>query len=217
MEYLDSIGELILIFVLLLFLVGINKTNQFPTRFRNYLTAALLFIIVTASFGAVRFAGFTQVSALHDLLSYLSTHFAMIIYVFSLPFVLLSAQKESVGRRERRGSLDNNKVLRFARYTLLLTLLINAAIFYFNLQFLTLFTDIMLVIGFVLFMLVTRAKRLLSGAVLFLILVPATQLIGVNEDLTMAIFHILLATHFALIHRIFSNQNINRTNAQEYV
>lgn len=209
MSYLDTFGELVLIVSLLMFIISINKTSQFDSPFRNYLTVALLFIVVTASFGAARFAGVEQVISIHDLLSLISAKLAMVIYVFSLPIVMLSQvlnrNYKDLDELSINFSISPFKVIKLAKSAMVAILAFNVLAIIFDIQAANLLSDVAVILGFLLFSLITKEKALVYGAMVALVLVPASTQLHISSDLSMAMFHLLLALHFWLINKVFVN------------
>lgn len=230
MAYLDTLGELILIFSLLAFVINLNKTNSFESPYRLYLTLGLLFIVITASFGAVRFAGVDQIIPIHDYLSLLSTKVAMVIYVFSLPMVILSCKsndaifnsdmsssttekEELTGNQNApvstkleylNGHFSEQGIVKIAKFVMVLLLTFNILTVSFSIETNKLITDASIILGFVLFALVAKEKGLVFLSIVTLLLVPASTRLHISDDLSMAIFHLLLAIHFLLINRVFT-------------
>ena len=209
MSYLDTLGELVLIVSLLMFIISINKTSKFDSPFRNYLTVALLFIVVTASFGAARFAGVEQVISIHDLLSLISAKLAMVIYVFSLPIVMLSQvlnrNYKDLDELSINFSISPFKVIKLAKSAMVAILAFNVLAIIFDIQAANLLSDVAVILGFLLFSLITKEKALVYGAMVALVLVPASTQLHISSDLSMAVFHLLLALHFWLINKVFVN------------
>ncbi|MDA8622142.1 hypothetical protein N9L48_05790 [Psychrosphaera sp.] len=220
MAYLDTLGELILIFSLLAFVINVNKSSSFESPFRPLLTMALLFIVITASFGAARFAGINQIVPAHDFLSLISAKFAMVIYVFSLPMVMLSYARSrssysAIGDAESSSNLSTRKelangqlskqgVVKIAKGAMIFLLTFNFLTISFSIETNKLITDVSIVVGFVLFSLVAKEKGLVYLSIVTLLLVPASTALHISDDLSMAIFHLLLAAHFLLINRVFT-------------
>ena len=209
MSYLDTLGELVLIVSLLMFIISINKTSKFDSPFRNYLTVALLFIVVTASFGAARFAGVEQVISIHDLLSLISAKLAMVIYVFSLPIVMLSQvlnrNYKDLDELSINFSISPFKVIKLAKSAMVAILAFNVLAIIFDIQAANLLSDVAVILGFLLFSLITKEKALVYGAMVALVLVPASTQLHISSDLSMAVFHLSLALHFWLINKVFVN------------
>lgn len=230
MAYLDTLGELVLILSLLAFVINLNKTNSFESPYRLYLTLGLLFIVITASFGAVRFAGIDQIIPIHDYLSLLSTKVAMVIYVFSLPMVILSCKSNGTSFKFNRSSpttekedLDVNKnaavstkleflnghfweqgIVKIAKFVMVFLLTFNILTVSFSIETNKLITDASIILGFILFSLVAKEKGLVYLSIITLLLVPASTTLHLSDDLSMAIFHLLLAIHFLIINRVFT-------------
>ena len=218
MSYLDTLGELVLIVSLLMFIISINKTSKFDSPFRNYLTVALLFIVVTASFGAARFAGVEQVISIHDLLSLISAKLAMVIYVFSLPIVMLSQvlnrNYKDLDELSINFSISPFKVIKLAKSAMVAILAFNVLAIIFDIQAANLLSDVAVILGFLLFSLITKEKALVYGAMVALVLVPASTQLHISSDLSMAVFHLLLALHFWLINKVFVNFTKGQVFAQ---
>ncbi|GAB3004837.1 hypothetical protein [Psychrosphaera aestuarii] len=218
MSYLDTLGELVLIASLLMFIISINKTSKFDSPFRNYLTIALLFIVVTASFGAARFAGVEQLISIHDLLSLISAKLAMVVYVFSLPVVMLSQvlnrNYKDLEELSINFSISPFKVIKLAKSAMVAILAFNVLAIIFDIQAANLLSDVAVILGFLLFSLITKEKALVYGAIVALVLVPASTQLHISSDLSMAVFHLLLALHFWLINKVFVNFTKGQVFAQ---
>lgn len=208
MQYIDSAAEVLLCLVLISFAFSVIKSTRLASPHRFWLALALLFIAVTAAFGAVRFAGELSVVPIHNLLSQLSTQVAMVVYVCLLPVILISYTDSEASACDRRGQLDELKIARAGIALLLIGLLIAVARGLMSISLPSLFTDIVIFLGMVLFWLQVRMKMLAVVATLCLLLVPLTTLLPVDDDIHMALFHLFLAVHFGLVRwAVFSHKN----------
>lgn len=211
MEYLDSIAEVILVITLVLFIHSLLSNQYLRSPIRHFITLALITITVTAFVGAVRFAGVDDVIELHDGLSFVSTKLAMVVYATCLPIVIMHTSAQSVRLTERRGQLDSLRIVRCAIGLLVVGIVL------FGLQATqlvvapSLITDGLIFIGLILFNLQTRNKHLAFVALIILLLVPVTSLLPINENIHVALFHLLLAAHFKAI-QVALTRHKNKTN-----
>lgn len=183
--YLASLGEIVLVISLWYFATSLVRNQCLFSTFGSLLIVALLFISFTASIGVLRFAGMESVVNVHDLTSAISKQFAMILYAFSTLLLVAS------GRYHRLGlSL------------FLLIFAVNLFAFISGSELPAIVTDVFIFGAFVLFALFSKQYYQVTGALMVLLLVPATKLITYSEDLKMAVFHLFLAAHFYLVQRL---------------
>ncbi len=152
----------------------------------SLLVLALLTIATTASFGAVRYYALTQgapadlistkvlgyrLDDLHDLLSSISRNFAMPFYLFATVWLW--------------GRLP----VWFAPSLLAMALLP-------QLGFFSMFTDAALILMLLALLQNIAARRLIVLAICCLLAVPLCVALIANDDIAMALFHLMLAAHF---------------------
>lgn len=198
MTIFASLGELVLIFSLITFrwLLKQHSRKFWGTdRFiRQLADLSLAFIIITAAFGAVRFAGVKEVVGVHDMLSYWSKHIAMVVYACSLP-VLFGSK-----------SLKTPMLV-----IMVLALSVNILSYFASLSIPAIATDVVIFIGILAWALTSEFRMQIVVALIALLLVPATALIPASEDLIMGIFHIILAAHFWQVKRVVA-LSLNHSN-----
>ena len=222
MEYLDSLSEVLLVMVLISLIRTITQQDWLAKPYKTWIVSALTFIAITASVGAVRFAELgaeshigvsNTIIALHDFLSLLSTKFAMLVYACLLPVALVSSmcktlqaqERELNGARfsytDRRGQLDENKIANFALKVLLFGFVYSLLTFAFRDGLPTIISDAIVFIGLMLFFLQARTKWLVGSSIISILAVPLSHLLPFSADVTVAVFHFLLASHFELVRR----------------
>lgn len=208
MQYVDSAAEVLLCFVLISFAISVFKSKRLASPHRSWLALSMLFIAVTAGFGAVRFAGELSVVAIHNQLSQISTQVAMVVYSCLLPVVLNNQVNSEASLYDRRGQRDETKIARAGIGLLLLGLVFSVVRELLSVPLPQLFTDIVIFFGLVLFWLQVRMKAVVGVAILSLLAVPLTALLPVNDDIHMGLFHLFLAVHFGLVRwAVFSHKN----------
>lgn len=152
----------------------------------SLLVLAILTIATTASFGAVRYYALTQgapadlistkvvgyrLDDLHDLLSSISRNFAMPLYLFATVWLW--------------GRLP----VWFAPSLLAMALLPQFGFF-------SMFTDAALILMLLALLQNSAARRSIVAAIGCLLAVPLSVLFIANDDIAMALFHLMLAAHF---------------------
>lgn len=173
MTYYGTTGEIILVLALLFMATVWYKQITPKPIIKGLVIASLATIAITASFGAIRFAGYDQVIAVHDQLSWLSKHIAMLIYAGATAFLVV------VGK---------------ARVAILVVLIIGIAQ-----PFGAMTADVALFICLLSFIWFSKHKLVGSLSLLCLLLVPISTMLPITSDAQMGVFHIMLAAHFVLM------------------
>lgn len=182
MTYYASFGELLLIGSLLFASHRcFHSIHTLPLRWG--ISSAMLFVATTATFGVFRFAGVGSVVAIHDITSWLSTHFAMPLY--AVLTALIFADKR----------ISN---------ALLTVLLINTIL---NVLDITVLTNVVLFIALALTAYLSKKRMQVVKAMVAILLVPLTAMLPVSQDLQMGLFHVLLACHFYLISELYQGKS----------
>lgn len=190
MTYYATFGEILLIIGLLDFSSSVLKLESKYPQIKYLVFLSILFIAITASFGAFRFAGFEQVIGIHDTSSWVSKHFAMLFYASGSAILFLDANKQ-------------NKLV------MTVIILVGASLGA-SLSGNTLIIDIVLFVCLIMLSFNTEQKQKVWGALAVLLLVPLTSLLPVSEDLKMGVFHVLLGCHFMLMAHCFKLRVINQ-------
>lgn len=222
MEYLDSLSEVVLVLVLVSLSRTITQQDWLAKPYKTWIVFALNFIAFTACVGAIRFAEVyfgaataigSNIIVLHDFLSMISTKFAMLFYACLLSVTLVSSmcktsqpqERQLIGARfsytDRRGQLDENKIANFALKVLLVGFVYNLLSLAFSNWLPTIISDAFVFIGLMLFFLQARTKWLVGSSIVFILAVPLSHLLPFSADVTVAVFHLLLASHFELVRR----------------
>lgn len=189
---LTAIAELVLVLTLLVAIWQLNKQRigeseaPYADNVWTLLILALTTITITASIGAVRYYALSagapadlisskvwgfRLDDLHDMLSGISRSFAMPIYLFTTIWLW--------------GRLP----LWFAPSLLLMALLP-------QLGFSSMFNDAALVLMLLALLQNVAARRFVVLAIGFLLAIPICIAVISNDDIAMALFHLLLAAHF---------------------
>lgn len=150
------------------------------------LVLALLTIAITASFGAVRYYALSQgapadlistkvlgyrLDDLHDMLSSISRNFAMPFYLFATVWL-------------------------WGRLPVWLAPSLLAMALLPQLGFFNMFTDAALILMLLALLQNAAARRFIMIAICCLLAVPLCVALIANDDIAMALFHLMLAAHF---------------------
>lgn len=150
------------------------------------LVLALLTIAITASFGAVRYYALSQgapadlistkvlgyrLDDLHDMLSSISRNFAMPFYLFATVWL-------------------------WGRLPVWLAPSLLAMALLPQLGFFSMFTDAALILMLLALLQNAAARRFIMIAICCLLAVPLCVALIANDDIAMALFHLMLAAHF---------------------
>lgn len=150
------------------------------------LVLALLTIAITASFGAVRYYGLSQgapadlistkvlgyrLDDLHDMLSSISRNFAMPFYLFATVWL-------------------------WGRLPVWLAPSLLAMALLPQLGFFSMFTDAALILMLLALLQNAAARRFIMIAICCLLAVPLCVALIANDNIAMALFHLMLAAHF---------------------
>lgn len=181
--YLASIGELILIFALIYLIVLLHKQHSDNKLYTILAQLACFFVVVTASIGAFRFAGFEQVIYIHDVTSYWSKHAAMMVYATCVALMLKSNISNSV--YFTLGVIGLSPILGTPAFL----------------------TDVALFLTLASLALQKTIRTKVLQALFALLLVPATAVMSNMADLQMGLFHLFLAGHFYFIAQIFKTRS----------
>lgn len=182
MTYYASFGELLLITSLLLAShKSFHSNHEFTSK--AVIAGSMLFVAITACFGAVRFAGIDSVITIHDNMSWLATNLAMPLYALSSANLFAPNKK-----------LSNGLIGLFVVNTL------------FSVFITTAFTNVVLFIALAFIAYFSVYRRQTVKAMVALILVPLTALLPISYDLQMGLFHVLLACHFYLISDVYQTK-----------
>ena len=233
MEYLDSLSEIVLVVTLISLSTTINNQKWLAKPYKTWMILGLGFISLTALLGAVRFAELDfalsdDVVWLHNLMSNLSSKYAMLVYATLLPVVLVSHfQKTSSSSftqsltkpldanathrvlsndqqptfTERRGDLDEIKIAAFSLKVLIVGIAVNAVLMILGVEYPSIVSDAFVFIGFVLFFMQARTKWLVGSSIAVILCVPLSAVLPLNSDISVALFHLLLAVHFELVRQ----------------
>lgn len=173
MTYYGTIGEISLVCALIYISLAWYNNVLITPLLKHAVLLSFALIAVTALLGSVRFAGFNAVIPMHDDLSWLSKHIAMVIYSAGLAYTAANGK---------------------TKIAITLVALIGV-----SQLFGVVMIDASLLVCFLLYITFSQVKKFSIYALLALILVPATEAIPASEDFKMGVFHILLAGHFYLM------------------
>ncbi len=173
MTYYGTTGEIILVLALIFIATVWYKQVTSHSVIKGLVIASLATIAITASFGAIRFAGYEHVITIHDQLSWISKHIAMLIYASATAFLVIAGK---------------------ARIAILVVLIIGIAQ-----PFGAMTADVALFICLLSFTWFSKQKLISSLSLLCLLLVPISVLLPITVDAQMGVFHLMLAAHFVLM------------------
>lgn len=188
MTYYASMGELLLVLALC-FSAYTVITSAHLKVLKLTISGSMLFVAITASIGAFRFAGFTEVNAIHDTTSWLSTNLAMTIYACSTALLFID--------NSQKNKLSVSLIVLFIVNTLLCILLTTAL------------TNVVIFIALAITAYYNPHRNSVIGALVALLLVPVSGFIPASYDLQMGIFHLFLALHFVLMAAIYKTNKSN--------
>lgn len=187
MTYYASMGEILLVLALCFSAYTVINSEHIK-NLKMAISSAMLFVAITATIGAFRFAGFTEVNHIHDTTSWLSTNLAMTIYACSTALLFIDNSKTN--------KLSLAVIILLIANTLMCILVTTAL------------TNVVIFIALALTACFSLHRNSVIGALVALLLVPVSGFIPASYDLQMGIFHLFLALHFVLMTTIY------RTNRQ---
>lgn len=187
MTYYASIGETLLILALCFSAFTVMRSEHNKTL-KLAIASAMSFIAVTATIGAFRFAGFTEVNIIHDTTSWLSTNLAMTIYASVTALLFL-----------------NNNHTKKLRVPLVILFIVNTLL---SILLTTALTNVVIFLALVITAFYSQQRNWVIAALVALLLVPLASHIPASYDLQMGVFHLFLAAHFILISSVYKSKGL---------